>query len=145
MDKLLEEYIIAKNSIQLIDVELMVLNSEKNIAVEKEGKGLSLEIKREVGAIDGNVLDAFLHVDIVGPDDLFKIHLVLRGICNRFDLEITDNKFKEYAHSQIVPLLLPYARECISNTLNRMKLPIFYLPTIDVLDTLKVNKKNDSE
>lgn len=145
MDKLLEEYIIAKNSIQLIDVELMVLNCEKNISFKNEGIGLSLEVKREVGDISEDVLDAFLHVDIIGPDELFKIHLVLRGICNRCNKDITDNRFKEYAQSQIVPLLLPYAREFISNTLTRMKLPIFYLPTIDVLETLKVNRKNDSE
>lgn len=145
MDKLLEEYKIARNSIQLIDVELMVLNCEKNISVDKEGKGLSLEIKREVGDIDNNKLDAFLHVDIIGPDEIFKIHLILRGICNRGNREITDNQFKEYAHSQIVPLLLPYARECISNTLIRMKLPNFHLPTIDVLETLKANKNHDSQ
>lgn len=103
MDKLLEEYKIAKNAIQLIDVELVALNCEKSISIEEEGKGLSLEIKREVGNISDNSVDAFLHVDIIGPDELFKIHLILRGICNRKNREITDDQFKQYAHTQIVP------------------------------------------
>lgn len=48
-----------------------------------------------------------------------------------------------YMIDQVVPLLLPYVREIVSSTMARMNLPIFTIPTMDVLDSIEANLSKD--
>ncbi|ATX83771.1 hypothetical protein CU084_06575 [Bacillus velezensis] len=68
--------------------------------------------------------------------------MVYSAVCNLSDPSKED-EFEKYTYDQVVPLLLPYVRECVASMLSRMGLPIFTIPTIDVLKTLEVNKSNE--
>lgn len=139
-----EYYKLIRYSVQVLDVELVELNCKKN----KQGslgdsREISLKISREVGEISGEILDVYLAVKLIGPNEFFDIELVYKGICRNLDKTLNEDLFKDNAYNQIVPLLLPYARECISNTLARMQLPIYLIPTMDVLQTIEENKQSE--
>ncbi|KGR80631.1 hypothetical protein CD30_19600 [Ureibacillus massiliensis 4400831 = CIP 108448 = CCUG 49529] len=142
-NKTLEYYKLIRNSVQFIDVELLKLDCEKRTEELGDGRGVSLSLGRDVLNVKDNEAELILNVELIGPNDIFKIDLTYKGLCRNMNSDISKAQFEQYAYDQIVPLLLPYARECISNTLMRMKLPIFLLPTIDVLDTLEVNATNE--
>lgn len=132
-----EEAIIAKNSIQLLNVSLHELICSRG---EGEDTKLNVRFQHRVGQIDDdNRLQIYLKVDVGfeknGP---FNITCVHEGLVKSAE-EIDEEDLIQYADNQIVPLLLPYARECIASTLIRMQLPPYTLPTIDVLKTIAIN------
>jgi len=144
MSSIEEYYRIIRNSTQIVEVELVELCGKKNrIGDLGDSREITLNISKEVGEIQGKIINIYLKVNLTGPNEFFNIDLVYKGICLNVDNINDDETFKEYASNQIVPLLLPYARECISNTLARMQLPIFLIPTMDVLDSLEENKLSE--
>lgn len=139
-----EYYKLIRYSVQVLDVELVELYCKKNKRGNLgDSREISLKISREVGEVSDEILDVYLAVKLTGPDEFFDIELVYKGICRNLDKKLNEELFKEYAYNQIVPLLLPYARECISNTLARMQLPIYLIPTMDVLQTIEENKQSE--
>lgn len=134
----LEEYKLVKNNIQLIQVELDALECRK---LDGKSRAINLSLTRELGAYEINKQEVFLKAKVDFDDDApFYINISYKGVCKNVG-EIEEEKFKDYVYDQIVPLLLPYAREAIANILSRMDLPIFYLPTIDILNTISANKE----
>ncbi len=67
--------------------------------------------------------------------------MVYSGECTLLDNDEMLN-FKDYCDKQVVPLLLPYIRENVSNTLIRMSLPNFTVPTIDVVASYIKNEES---
>ncbi len=138
MDK--QRYELIKNNVQLKNVELFKLHCTKKTGTNKT---IKLGIERKVEVVDLSQGLIFLTVDIdfenEGP---FSLSLVLKGSCTATNIsDITEEEYEKYLFSLTVPLLLPYARECISNMTSRMNLPAFYLPTMDILESLSANDK----
>jgi len=138
----LEYYKLIRNSIQLQDVRLLSLEFRSNDwEKERPKSGISLQIHRSAQVLDERRAEINLQVGISFKEDKgpFNANITYGGLCVATQ-ELNEEEFKEYVYEQVVPLLLPYVRECVSSTLAKMRLPIFYLPTIDVLETLKKNK-----
>lgn len=144
MVETLEYYKMINNSIQFLNAELVSLNCIKHDFDSKEEseKDIDFEVKillrREVNIVSENKADIFLHSKVGIPDGPFDFDVTYKGLCVT-NQELNKNSFEQYAYNQVVPLLLPYVRECISSTMARMGLPIFTLPTIDVLDSIEAN------
>lgn len=133
-----EEYKLIKNSIQLVDVDLVSLECKK---LDGNSRKLGFKLERAVNKLESRKVEIFLRVTINFEEEPpFYLTLEYKGICNSKDDNIVEDSLIEYADTQVVPLLLPYARECISNTLLRMKLPVFNLPTMDILRSMTENE-----
>lgn len=132
-----EQAIIAKNNIQLLNVSLYELVCSRDTG---ENTKLNVRFEHRVGQVtDDNKLKIYLKVEVgfeeIGPFNIMCVH---EGLVESLE-EIDEDDFMLYVDNQIVPLLLPYARECIASTMIRMQLPPYTLPTIDVLKTIAVN------
>lgn len=149
----LEYYKLINNSVQFLDVELVSLNCiRREIEIDPEqAKDADFEVKilmkREVKLISEDKANIFLHSQVGIPGGLFDFDITYKGLCITTK-ELDATTFEQYAYNQVVPLILPYVRECISSTMARMGLPVFTLPTIDVLDSIEENmldQYNDEE
>lgn len=140
----LEYYKIIKNKVQFVHAELVSMNCVKNeVTPEHEGEEeksyeVKISMSREVGTVLENKADFFLHSKVGIPEGPFDFEITYKGVCIATD-ELDKVSFEQYVYNQIVPLLLPYVRECVSSTMARMSLPIFTLPTMDILDSLEAN------
>lgn len=147
--EMIEYYKLINNSIQFLDVELVSLNCVKREIeiVPEEAKDSDFEVKilmrREVQLISENEANIFLHSKVGIPDGLFDFEITYKGLCIT-TRELDAPSFEQYAYNQVVPLLLPYVRECISSTMARMGIPVFTLPTIDVLDSIGENMNDEN-
>ncbi|MCY8103438.1 protein-export chaperone SecB [Bacillus velezensis] len=143
----LEYYNLIKNSMQLKKVYLKSLNCINNGLTDKNrAYKIALTVNRKVETISRNLVEIQLatEVNFGEEDEAFSFEIVYQGVCElREEVEIDETEFEEFAYDQAVPLLLPYARECLSSTLARMNLPVYNIPTIDVLETLKQNTKRE--
>jgi preprotein translocase subunit SecB len=108
--------------------------------ISEGDKGVKILLQRDVRLISEDKVELILHSKVGIPNGLFEFDIVYKGYCEK-NIEMSKPQFEQYAYDQVVPLLLPYVRECISSTMARMGIPIFTLPTIDVLDSLEANKK----
>ncbi|ASI84721.1 hypothetical protein FORC48_3641 [Bacillus cereus] len=149
MKETMEYYKIIRYHIQLKDVRLISLQCKNFITddTEEVNKRVSVKMTREVKLVNDRHAEILLHtkVGFKEEDQLkapFSIDITYGGLCYAIpEADLTVEEFEQYAYDQVVPLLLPYVRECVSNNLARMQLPIFYLPTMDVIKTMESNKK----
>jgi preprotein translocase subunit SecB len=136
----LEYYKLIRNNVQLRDVELLSLECHKN---DGEDKDIVLELSRAVNIIKSDEAEIQLQAKVrfvnEGP---FEFDMVYKGVCFTLN-ELKEEDFKEYAYEQVVPLLLPYARECIASTMARMGLSIYTIPTMDILASLELNREEN--
>jgi len=135
------QYKFAKFHIQMNDVEMVSLKCE-NYGEEQPSRSLKTIFKTKSELVD-DLCCIYLKVELSfeekGP---FSIEVEYKGTCEQSG-ELADKQFLELSEGQTVSLLLPYARESISSALARMKLPIYYLPTLDILESIKLNKSQD--
>jgi len=143
----LDYYKLIRNSVQILDVELVSLECSKSENISSDANlGVNLEIQRKVELVDKLSGKIYLKAQFEAKHEdeiLISISLVYKGICKNTSETLGEEDFKHYLYDQVVPLLLPYARECISSIMTKMKLSAFYIPTMDVLNSLKVNKEGD--
>jgi preprotein translocase subunit SecB len=143
---IMEYYQLIRNEVKLIDVELVSLQCAKNQNEQEENEDkILLKLHREVKLISEREAEIFLRA-VVGfeNDGPFLFDLRYKGLCISVG-ELQDEDFEKYAYEQVVPLLLPYARECVSSTMARMALPIYTIPTMDVLQTIEVNREEEEK
>ncbi|MED3603727.1 protein-export chaperone SecB [Bacillus subtilis] len=138
-----KQYEIAYNSIQLQNVQLDSLNCiNRGIDQFDETSELDLEFYRKVDLENETKakisLKAVVGFKEKGP---FLLEMGYSGECTLLDNDEKVN-FKDYCDKQVVPLLLPYVRENVSNTLLRMGLPNFTVPTIDVVASYIKNEES---
>ncbi|MGB2993566.1 MAG: protein-export chaperone SecB [Paenisporosarcina sp.] len=140
-----EYYKIIRNSVQLAEVTLVSMNCFRNFKDSEEVEGdepkshhVQLAFKRKVNLLSTKHAEIFLLTKVGVDEGPFEFEIEYRGICFLTN-EISETAFEQYVYDQVVPLLMPYVRECIASTMARMDLPIFTIPTIDILDTLEVN------
>ncbi|MCY8401363.1 MULTISPECIES: protein-export chaperone SecB [Bacillus] len=140
-----KQYRLAYNSIQLQKVQLESLNCiNRGIEEFSEDYELELEFFRKVNLENETEakisLKAIVGFKEKGP---FLLEIIYNGTCSLLDNNEKDN-FKDYCNKQVVPLLLPYIREIVSNTLIRMGLPNFTVPTIDIIASYIENEESNS-
>lgn len=142
----LEYYKMIKNSVKLVEVELLSMNCYKRDTGKKEDKGGEVHIllQRDVNLISSDQVEIILKSRIGIEDGPFEFNIVYKGLCVS-SMELSNHQLEQYAYDQIVPLLLPYLRECVASTMARMRLPIFTLPTMDVLDSIEANLGQEEE
>lgn len=136
----LEYYKFIRNSVQLVDAELVSFNCLKRFPneINNESKEVQILLQREVNLISEKKAELFLRSKVGIDEGIFEFDILFKGVCVATD-ELNKVSFEQYVYNQVVPLLLPYVRECIASTMARMKLPIFTLPTMDILDSLEAN------
>ncbi|WP_305961042.1 MULTISPECIES: protein-export chaperone SecB [Terrabacteria group] len=143
MEDLMGYYTLCSNSVQLDEVKLEQMNCINRGLGNSAKKEVEISLQRKVELIDSAKAEIALRARVgfeeEGP---FFFDIVYSGVCILSDPSKED-EFEKYTYDQVVPLLLPYLRECVASTLSRMDLPIFTIPTIDVLKTLEVNKSNE--
>lgn len=139
-------YQLIRNSVKLIHAELKSLKSIKRSEDFDDEDGVVIKLQRNVQLIDEDTAEIYLRA-VVGFEEEgpFLFDVVYKGVCINVNTELSNNEFEKYAHDQIVPLLLSYVRECIASTMARMDLPVFLLPTIDVLGSMEKNKDRNEE
>ncbi|MES1028638.1 hypothetical protein [Bacillus velezensis] len=135
----LEYYKLIRTAVQLKNVKLISINCN-NFEGGLKDKQLSLLLNRNVKVISDTQAIIQLHTKIHFEEDgPFSIEIIYQGETKLLDESINRDQFEEYNYNQVVPLLLPYARECVANVLARMNLPIYTIPTMDILESIKQN------
>lgn len=140
-EKVYKYYRLIKFNVQLEDVALVEMECHQNEEFFEGSPPLRVTIGHRSELIDEEVVDIYVKVTLAfeekGP---FYISTTYKGKClKNVESDISTEVFEEQALSQAVPLLLPYIRECMSNTVTRMGYSPFYLPTLDILNSLAVN------
>ncbi|MGE6857469.1 protein-export chaperone SecB [Bacillus pumilus] len=143
--EMLDYYAIVRNSVQLLDVKMTSLKCEI-LDAESKKRDLALTVERNVKLLSDTSalisMNVKVHFKDSGP---FFIELTYEGKTELSDESLDRDKFEEYNYHSVVPLLLPYARECVANLMSRMDFPIYTIPTIDVLETMKQNMEKSKE
>ncbi|UDB47310.1 protein-export chaperone SecB [Bacillus safensis] len=141
--EMLEYYKIVKNSVQLEEVKLKSVKCEI-LDDKSKNRDLSLSIKRGVNVVSDTKAEIFMKATISFKEEApFFIEVLYQGETRRLDENISHEDFEEYTYNSVVPLLLPYAREYVADLLSRMDFPVYTIPTIDILQTLKENSKEE--
>lgn len=144
----MEYYKLIRNQINLKKVQLVSVNCKsQDLEKDKVDLEIPIALKRNVQIETENMAVFTLKARIGSENTPFFFEAEFKGVCVVADEKVDLDKqhFEQYTYDQIVPLLLPYVRECLASMLARMGLPIFTLPTIDVLETLEANQKPDAE
>jgi preprotein translocase subunit SecB len=142
MEKDWNYYGIIRNSIQLTTGQLYSFECTRND--QGESSNLNLRLEERLVVIDDKNIDIFLRVVLSFKEEgPFTMSVVHKGQCLLLDENINLETFEKYTKDQIAPLLLPYAREYIASTLSRMQLPIYTIPTIDVLQSIINNDQQE--
>lgn len=134
-----EYYKLIRNKVQLHKVELLSMNCFKQDQVKKDKQEVQIAFHRNINALSDDKIEIILKSRIGIEEGLFQFDITYKGICFSTDKSISRVQLEQYAYDQVVPLLLPYVRECVASTMARMGLPIFTLPTMDILDAIEAN------
>lgn len=144
MDKdiIIENYILAKNSIQLKDVKLEKMFFEK--FEEPEGNVThDLNLGYKVDTIDQKIV-GFFNCQIKSIDHKGKqvaiIDIVYKG--NYEIIDETKHSIEDgikFAELQTVPQLIPYCRSLILFLSSQMFDESIHLPTMDIIESLIKN------
>lgn len=135
-----DHYKFIANSVQLKNIELVSLKCDKKDLDKMKNKKpiVEMNFKRIAKLLNETEVEIKLNT-ILEVKDLFTFNIIYKGICEKINPSLTEEELEEYAYTQVVPLLLPYVRELISNTMWRMNLPVFTIPTMDILSSYEEN------
>ncbi|USK44666.1 protein-export chaperone SecB [Cytobacillus oceanisediminis] len=135
----LEYYKLIRNAVKLYKVDLVSLNCiGRSVEESDQDVDVPIYFQRDVKLLSSNKAEFLLRARIGSDNGPFLFEMAYKGLCVSAE-NLDKVQFEQYTYDQIVPLVLPYVRECVASTMARMGLPIFTLPTIDVLDTLEAN------
>ncbi|MED1024619.1 protein-export chaperone SecB [Bacillus licheniformis] len=141
----LEYYKLIKTTVQLREVKLNSINCSL-LDENSKNRNLSLHLKRQVEIISDTEALIKLHANIHFKENApFLIDVVYQGKTHLLDETVDRDTFEKYNHDSVVPLLLPYARECVSSLLAKMSFPIYTIPTMDILESIKQNQKSEKK
>ncbi|HZK25187.1 MAG TPA: hypothetical protein VFC74_07340, partial [Oscillospiraceae bacterium] len=131
---------IIKDSIQLVDARLIYLQCE---LLSGNDNFITTTFERNVELISDKDANIYLSTTLeFEKDSQFSLHCIHKGHCLA-TLDLNEVEFERYLYSIAVPLLLPYARECVANTMIRMGLAPYNLPTMDILLSDESNNREN--
>lgn len=133
---------LVRHPVQLRDVVVEKIECNRyEHSHDLQSHEVELNIKPSTHAkiIDSNTAIAYLTIEIETKSEpkVLEIKVNLRGTCTTDDKD--EERLKEFTEVNALPLLLPWAREIISNLTVKMGFPPIMLPTINVRKTLEAN------
>lgn len=144
-----DAYVIAKNSIMMDTVTLESIQVNKETE-ELEGDYINeISLGKRTEYINENEMDGYLKVELLckkkeSNDIELKLEVIHRGRFLSGNV-IDRSKFEDWTEIQVVPQLLPYARSIITNITSHMGIPPITLPTMDILESIKINRSRELE
>lgn len=142
-----KEYIISRDDVQLIDIELddIEMHNLKKVTFMHDKKGADFHIKRGIRKIDAQNIDGIIETNITireQEEACVTMRIVYKGRFNT-QKELSEEEFIHRVYVQMVPQILPYIRSTVSSLSAMLGIPPLVLPTMDVLRSIKSNKKRD--
>ena len=138
------------HQVQLVNVELVKMNIEKNENVSlEELRNNPLKIKTNIWSKIKSDKEACMYLHLKAEfeqqeNGLFEIDIVYKGTCKVHDSsDITKNDLETFFEYQSIRMLWPYLRETLTNTMLKMDVEPIKLPTVDVLKTLESTLESD--
>lgn len=141
-------YSTSKTNIQMVEAELEELHTKVNYQLSEEciteiQFGTRIEVINEVKSI--GYLKTLVKVSNKGEKDPGVIlEVVYKGEFKAYD-NLNKFQIETWVEVQLVPQLLPYTRVLISNITSLMGINSITLPTIDILETMRMNDPNKSQ
>lgn len=139
-DAFIKKYVVAKNSIQLIEVSLEQSQFNKvGLITEKLQHNLSFSYQVKV---ENEKVYGFLKTNVESINSNGEIALVVETIHKgsfQFPQDIKLELVEEFAHVQTVPQLISYARSHIQFVSSQMISEPIQLPTMDIIESLIQN------
>lgn len=139
-DAFIKKYVVAKNSIQLVNVSLEE-SQFKKVGLTTENLQHSLSFGYQVKIENGKVF-GFLKTNVESINSNGKIVLEVQTIHKgefQFSEDIKIELVQEFAHIQTVPQLISYARSHIQFVSSQMISEPIQLPTMDIIESLIQN------
>ncbi|EGA88436.1 hypothetical protein GPDM_15154 [Planococcus donghaensis MPA1U2] len=138
---------LSEHKIQLLEVQLVEMNVKfgTDYDLTKIKDHLAIQLSNGSRIIDKYRGEALLEMRMVVEDSECPLEVVIKyvGQCRTVS-ELTEDELKIFLEYQSIPLLWPYIRQAVSDTMTKMSIPPILLPTIDVLETLKNRYSSDS-
>lgn len=141
-DAFIKKYVVAKNSIQLVNVSLEQSQFNKvGLITEKFQHNLSFGYQVKV---ENDKVYGFLKTNVESINSNDEIALEIQTIHKgefQFSTDIKLELVEEFAHVQTVPQLISYARSHIQFVSSQMILEPIQLPTMDIIESLIQNSE----
>lgn len=140
-------YKFAKMKAQLQEAHLdtiNIVNEQKNFAGDYINE---INFSKKIEIIDSHSANCYLRTIVQARSvetnaiDL-TITVIYKGHFTSGD-KIGEEQFEDWLDVQIIPQLLPYARTLITNITSLMPISPIILPTMDILESIKVNSNNE--
>ncbi|MED0658608.1 hypothetical protein [Bacillus smithii] len=143
-----ELYTLAKTKIQLIEASLESVHIDKMKPFQKGKYVNEIVLGKRLEPISEKEVNTFLKTVVnsreeVSGDIVLKIEIVYKG---RFkaNTSTSTEKLEYWTDIQTVPQLLPYTRSLITSLTSHMLIAPIVLPTMDILESMKLNHENQS-
>ncbi len=142
MNKIYKEYVMARNSIQLIDAYIIDVKISR--FKEQEGEAnIQFGLATRSEYVDEKNADAYLKTqicvsDVSTEEIISEIEVACKGQFNS-DHAMTEEKLIGFVDMQIVPQLLPYVRSAVASLSAMMSIASINLPTMDIIGSIRKN------
>lgn len=145
--KAYEDYVLSKTMIQLEKAALEQLKITKVEGEITTPLHSDLSFSFRMNPIKNNKVEAFLKTIVEckntwDEDNLIEIESVYRGTFVAKE-EIDPDEFNHFVEVQTVPQLVPYVRALVASLSAQMNIEPIVLPTMDIIQSLIQNIKND--
>lgn len=140
-------YKLAKTNIQLENavLESMQITNESNNKHTDLLNEVSFGIKTEF--VNESEINGYLKVIVESKDEINDEVILTIEIVHKGNFKckspVDQDQLEEWAEIQVVPQLLPYSRSLITNVTSLMDIPTISLPTMDILESIKMNRKKE--
>lgn len=139
-------YTTSKTKVQLVGASLEDLKTQKNFDLTGEYI-TEIQFGTRMVVLSSTEVEAYLKTSVaVFQKDKDKdkdipgvlIEVIYKGLFESYQ-DIHQSGLESWVDLQIVPQLLPYTRTLIATLTGLMDIKTINLPTIDILETMKVN------
>lgn len=140
-------YQLAKTNIYLESAEIEAINVNKEVS-QLEGDYIKeITFGKKTEYINEKEIYGYLRVEVLcKKSDSKKVDLQITTIHRGHFVSkesVDKGNLEDWTEIQIIPQLLPYSRSLISSITSQMSIPPIMLPTMDILESIKVNRNED--
>lgn len=147
-EKVWNEYVLSRDTVQLINVDnisLSVSKKKRISSMQKKNIGISMNKLIKKFPNDNTYLNGILEAEIQVFNEAEESCAIIRVVqLGTFHTEsaLSEEEFRHRVDLQLVPQLLPYLRGVVSVLASETGLAPLVMPTMDILKSLKTNKKH---
>lgn len=143
-----EKYVLAKTNVQLEEATLEKVHIEKYEEISGNKFYNEVSFGKRLEYINDRNIAAYLRTVIKVRKQESDITALEIEIIYKGSFEGKEPESKEHLESwtdvQIVPQLLPYTRSIVASLTTHMGINPIFIPTMDVLESLKMNTEESS-